>query len=256
MSNKNKYGGKTGGTKRRRKKYEAENGKTSFTAGSQSPTKKAKLEAKTKSQKEYIEVIKDHDIIFADGPAGCGKTFVATALGIQGVLAGDYERLVITRPVLEAGENLGFLPGSASEKIRPYIEPIYDTLRHFIGVSDVQTLINRGKIEIAPLAYMRGRTFDDAFIIVDEAQNCTMKQLKMAITRIGQNSKIIVNGDVTQSDWVDGDTNNALIQHIRVFEQAKHEKITVYRFDLTHIVRNAIIGEYLSIIEAKHANTN
>lgn len=254
MSNKNKYGGTYGGTKKRRKKYEARNGKTEFTA--QSNKKPQKLTAKTESQKQYIEIIHENDIVFADGPAGCGKTFVATALGLQGLLNGDYERLVITRPVLEAGENLGFLPGNANEKIRPYIEPIFDTLRHFVSVTDVQTLINSRKIEIAPLAYMRGRTFDNSFIIVDEAQNCTMKQLKMAITRIGSASKIVVNGDVTQSDWDDAQ-ENALEEHMKKFKKAKHPKIAVYSFNPKEIVRNAIIGEYLEIIEGgKSGNTN
>lgn len=261
MSNKSRYGGKAGGTKRRRKQYLASHGETEFTMQPPIRRQNKKLEAKTESQREYMEVIGEYDIIFADGPAGCGKTFVATAMGLQDVLAGKYERLVITRPVMEAGEKLGFLPGKASEKIRPYIEPIYDTLKHFVGLTDIQTMINRGQIEIAPLAYMRGRTFDDSFIIVDEAQNCTMKQLKMAITRIGQNSKIIINGDITQSDWeeqaLENAGLNALKKHIDVFESVKHPKITVYRFNPLEIVRNSVIGEYLQILEGnRNVNTN
>lgn len=261
MSNKNKYGGKAGGTKRRRKQYSAKHGETEFSMQPPVRRQNKKLETKTDSQREYVRIIDGYDIIFADGPAGCGKTFVATALGLQGVLVGKYERLVITRPVMEAGEKLGFLPGKASEKIRPYIEPIYDTLKHFIGLAEIQTLINRGQIEIAPLAYMRGRTFDDSFIIVDEAQNCTLKQLKMAITRIGQNSKIIVNGDITQSDWeeqlLENAGLNALKRHIEVFENIDHPKIKVYRFNPLEIVRNSLIGEYLQILEGnRNADTN
>lgn len=260
MSNKNKYGGKVGGTKRRRKQYTAKHGEAEFSMQPLTRKQVKRLEAKTDSQRAYMEIIEDHDIVFADGPAGCGKTFVATAMGLQGVLSGKYERLVITRPVMEAGERLGFLPGKASEKIRPYIEPIYDTLKHFISLTDVQTMINRGQIEIAPLAYMRGRTFDDSFIIVDEAQNCTMKQLKMAITRIGQNSKIIVNGDVSQSDWDEGfvaANDNPLQYHIQAFSKVVHPKIVVYRFNPLEIVRNSLIGEYLQILEgAKNGQSN
>jgi phosphate starvation-inducible protein PhoH and related proteins len=258
MSNKKKYGGPKGGTKRRRKQSLAAGYTGDFEMQSQVKPRQKKnltLNALSESQSKYIELIDEYDIIFADGRAGCGKTFVSTAIGLIRVLKGEYDKLVVTRPVMEAGERLGFLPGNPTEKIRPYIEPIHDTLKHFISTQEIQTLINSGKIEIAPLAYMRGRTFNNSFIIVDEAQNCSMKQLKMAITRLGKASKIIVNGDVSQSDFEE-DGPNALKRHIEIFEKKKHSKIAVFRFNPNEIVRNSLIAEYLDAMESTNAKSN
>jgi phosphate starvation-inducible PhoH-like protein len=217
----------------------------------QPPIEEAKEEfaTKTPSQEKYVEIIKNNHIIFADGAAGCGKTFVATAVGLQMLLGGEYERLIITRPVMEAGESLGFLPGKVNEKFKPYIQPVMDALHKFLTPYEVAQFIQRGKIEIAPIAYMRGRTFDDSFIIVDEAQNCSMKQLKLAVTRLGKNSKIVVNGDVTQADIAcHSSYGNALSKHIREFTNNKKEGIAVFKFDVNDIIRNKILIDYLDVI--------
>lgn len=196
---------------------------------------------RTEHQKQLVEIIDKSVITIVNGPAGSGKTFVSAAIGLQMLMRKDIERLIITRPAVEAGENLGYLPGSHTEKLRPYMDPIFDVLNLFLGYSDINTLQNNGKIVISPLAYMRGRTFDNCMIIVDEAQNCTMKQLKMAITRVGQNSKIIVNGDTTQSDI---SNNTALETHI-IKLRLVDKRISVFEFDNNDIIRNEVIDIYL-----------
>ncbi|MDS3859511.1 PhoH family protein [Thermosynechococcaceae cyanobacterium BACA0444] len=158
------------------------------------------IRAKTFRQRQYIQAIRDHTLTFGIGPAGTGKTFLATVLAIQALLSNEFERLILTRPAVEAGEKLGFLPGDLQQKIDPYLRPLYDALYEFVEPEKISNLMERGVIEVAPLAYMRGRTLNNAFVILDEAQNTTPAQMKMVLTRIGFNSKLVVTGDVTQTD--------------------------------------------------------
>lgn len=154
-------------------------------------------------QKEYVEGVASHDIVFAIGPAGTGKTYLAVAMALAALKRGEIEKIFLSRPVVEAGENLGFLPGDLQEKIDPYIRPIFDALHDMIGREKTQRMIDTGVLEIAPLAYMRGRTLNNAFAVLDEAQNSTIMQMKMFLTRLGVNSKAIVTGDITQIDLVE-----------------------------------------------------
>ncbi|TNU82286.1 PhoH family protein [Lactococcus cremoris] len=151
-------------------------------------------------QKTYVDSVKQHDIVFGIGPAGTGKTFLAVVMAVQALRNGQVKRIILTRPAVEAGESLGFLPGDLQEKVDPYLRPVYDALFQILGKTATERMMERGVIEIAPLAYMRGRTLDDAFVILDEAQNTTSMQMKMFLTRLGFNSKMIVNGDISQID--------------------------------------------------------
>ena len=156
------------------------------------------VRVKNMGQKRYIEAIQKYDVVFGIGPAGTGKTFLAVVMAIAAFKKGEVSRIILTRPAVEAGESLGFLPGDLKEKVDPYLRPIYDSLYAILGVETTNRLMERGVIEVAPLAYMRGRTLDDAFVILDEAQNTTQAQMKMFLTRLGFNSKMVVNGDQTQ----------------------------------------------------------
>lgn len=158
------------------------------------------IRAKTFHQRQYVQAIRTHDLTFCIGPAGTGKTYLAAMLGVQALLEEKFERLILTRPAVEAGEKLGFLPGDLQEKINPYLRPLYDALYELIDPLKVPSLMEKGTIEIAPLAYMRGRTLSNAFVILDEAQNTTPAQMKMVLTRLGFNSRMVVTGDVTQTD--------------------------------------------------------
>ena len=158
------------------------------------------IKCKTLGQQEYVQAIRDHDLTFAVGPAGTGKTYLAMALAVVALKNKEVERIVLTRPAVEAGEKLGFLPGDLTQKVDPYLRPLYDALYDFMGVDSYQKLLERGTVEVAPLAYMRGRTLSDSFIILDEAQNTTSEQMKMFLTRLGFHSKVVVTGDVTQTD--------------------------------------------------------
>jgi phosphate starvation-inducible PhoH-like protein len=158
------------------------------------------IRAKTFRQRQYVKAIQSHDVTFGIGPAGTGKTFLAAVLAVQALLNNDYERLILTRPAVEAGEKLGFLPGDLQQKVDPFLRPLYDALYEFIDPEKIPDLMERSKIEVAPLAYMRGRTLSNAFVIVDEAQNTTPAQLKMVLTRLGFGSKMVVTGDITQTD--------------------------------------------------------
>ncbi|MBE7050367.1 MAG: PhoH family protein [Ruminococcaceae bacterium] len=162
------------------------------------------VKSKTLGQKNYVEAIKNNTITFGIGPAGTGKTYLAVAMAVKEFKAKNISRIILTRPAVEAGEKLGFLPGDLQNKVDPYLRPLYDALYEMFGMEAYQRLTERGAIEIAPLAYMRGRTLDDSFIILDEAQNTTPEQMKMFLTRIGFNSKAIVTGDITQMDLPDG----------------------------------------------------
>ncbi|OLP20293.1 phosphate starvation-inducible protein PhoH [Leptolyngbya sp. 'hensonii'] len=158
------------------------------------------IRAKTFRQRQYIKAVQTHDLTFCIGPAGTGKTFLAAVLAVQAFLANQYERLILTRPAVEAGEKLGFLPGDLQQKVNPYLRPLYDALYEFIEPEKIASLMERGVIEVAPIAYMRGRTLNNAFIILDEAQNTTPAQMKMLLTRLGFRSRMVVTGDLTQTD--------------------------------------------------------
>ncbi|MGV0025443.1 PhoH family protein [Phormidesmis priestleyi] len=158
------------------------------------------IRAKTFRQRQYIQAVRTHDLTFCIGPAGTGKTYLAAVLAVQALLANEYERLILTRPAVEAGEKLGFLPGDLQQKVNPYLRPLYDALYEFVDPEKIAGLMERGVIEVAPIAYMRGRTLNNAFVIIDEAQNTTPAQMKMLLTRIGFKSKMVVTGDLTQTD--------------------------------------------------------
>lgn len=158
------------------------------------------IRVKTIGQREYVNQMKKQDVVFGIGPAGTGKTFLAVVMAVKALKKGDIKRIILTRPAVEAGESLGFLPGDLKEKVDPYLRPLYDSLHTVLGQEHTARLIERGTIEIAPLAYMRGRTLDDAYVILDEAQNTTPNQMKMFLTRLGFGSKMVVTGDVTQID--------------------------------------------------------
>lgn len=162
------------------------------------------IQAKTLGQRHYVSMIRKNDMVFGVGPAGTGKTYLAVVMAVSALKEGRVQRIVLTRPAVEAGESLGFLPGDLKEKVDPYLRPIYDALHDVLGVEHTARLMERGTIEVAPLAYMRGRTLDDAFVILDEAQNTTEEQIKMFVTRLGFGSKMVVNGDLTQVDLPKG----------------------------------------------------
>jgi phosphate starvation-inducible PhoH-like protein len=162
------------------------------------------IKPKTVGQKKYVDAIRKNTVVFGIGPAGTGKTYLAMAVAVQALMAKQVNRLILTRPAVEAGEKLGFLPGTLSEKIDPYLRPLYDALYEMIDAEQIGRMMERGTIEVAPLAYMRGRTLNDSFIVLDEAQNTTPEQMKMFLTRLGFNSKAVVTGDITQIDLPSG----------------------------------------------------
>src|SRR5262245_58490592 len=164
------------------------------------PSRRKMIAPKTVNQKRYVDAIRTHDLVIAIGPAGTGKSYLAVAMAVSALIKREAARIILTRPAVEAGERLGFLPGDLFEKVHPYLRPLYDALYDMLEPDQVAALCERGAIEIAPLAYMRGRTLNDAFIILDEAQNTTSEQMKMFLTRLGFNAKMVVTGDVTQVD--------------------------------------------------------
>lgn len=202
------------------------------------------IRIKNLGQREYIEAIKKNDVTFGIGPAGTGKTFLAVVMAIAALKKGEVQKIIVTRPAVEAGENLGFLPGDLKEKVDPYLRPIYDALYQIFGTEHTNRLMERGVIEIAPLAYMRGRTLDDAFVILDEAQNTTVMQMKMFLTRLGFNSKMIINGDISQIDLPKGSLSG-LVHAIKVLENVK--QIAFVNFSAQDVVRHPVVAK---IIEA------
>jgi len=204
------------------------------------------ISPKTLNQAKYVSSINHHSITFAIGPAGTGKTYLAVAVGLGHLMAGRVERIILTRPAVEAGESLGFLPGDLIQKINPYLRPLYDALFDLISFEKVSKLIEKGTIEIAPLAYMRGRTLNRAFIILDEGQNTTVSQMKMFLTRLGNNSKIVISGDVTQID-IEKPKRSGLLNAMRVLK--KLDEIAFIEFGREDICRHPIVEKIVAAYE-------
>ncbi len=201
---------------------------------------------KTIGQKRYIESINNNDIVFGTGPAGTGKTYLAIALACQAFRNKQFERIILTRPAVEAGESLGFLPGDLKEKVDPYLRPVYDALFEIIGGEQYQKYIEKGLIEIAPLAYMRGRTLDKSFIILDEAQNTTPEQMKMFLTRLGYSSKMVITGDLTQTDLPRGKMSGLK----NAIELLKYTKgIGIEELQKVDIVRHPLVRKVIEVYE-------
>ena len=210
--------------------------------------RKGAISARTKGQSIYLKNVINNDIVFGIGPAGTGKTFLSMAFALSSLESGAVERIILCRPAVEAGENLGFLPGDLKEKVDPYLSPLYDALDKMLPKNKMSLLIENNSIEIVPLAYMRGRTLDNAFMILDEAQNSTIMQMKMFLTRLGIGSKAIINGDITQID-LDDDKHSGLIQATKILKDVSGIGFTY--FDDNDIVRHPlvkkIIGAYDTI---------
>lgn len=201
------------------------------------------VKPKTLGQKKYVDLIAKNTVVFGVGPAGTGKTYLAVAMAVKAFRAKEVNRIILTRPAVEAGEKLGFLPGDLQQKVDPYLRPLYDALFDMMGADNFQKYQERGSIEVAPLAYMRGRTLDDSFIILDEAQNTTPEQMKMFLTRLGFNSKIVVTGDITQIDLPDG-KKSGLKEAIKILRDIKD--IETVRFTDKDVVRHRLVQDIIN----------
>jgi len=209
------------------------------------------IRVKTIGQRHYVKTIKKKDIVFGIGPAGTGKTYLAVVLAIAALKEGSVKRIMLTRPAVEAGENLGFLPGDLQEKVDPYLRPLYDALHDVLGPDQTAKAFERGLIEVAPLAYMRGRTLDDSFIILDEAQNTTPEQIKMFLTRLGFGSKMVITGDVTQIDLPRG-RKSGLIEASRILKDI--EEIGFILFSEQDVVRHSLVQKIIMAYNAFEEN--
>jgi phosphate starvation-inducible PhoH-like protein len=200
------------------------------------------IRPKTLNQKRYVDAIDQHTVVFGIGPAGTGKTYLAVAKAVQALQAKQVNRIILTRPAVEAGEKLGFLPGTLTDKIDPYLRPLYDALHDMVDPDSIPRLMEAGTIEVAPLAYMRGRTLNDAFIILDEAQNTSTEQMKMFLTRLGFGSRVVVTGDVTQVDLPSGTTSG-----LRVVEQilGDVDDVAFCRLGSSDVVRHRLVGQII-----------
>ena len=210
-------------------------------------TRRKVVEPRTEAQKAYVKALFDHELAFGIGPAGTGKTYLAVAVGVSMFLGGHVDRIVLSRPAVEAGERLGFLPGDAKEKVDPYMQPLYDALNDFLPAKQVQKMLEEKVIEIAPLAFMRGRTLSHAFIVLDEAQNATSMQMKMFLTRLGEGSRMVVTGDRTQIDLPRG-VPSGLIEAERLLQGVP--KISFTRFTSRDVVRHPLVAAIIEAYEA------
>ncbi len=204
------------------------------------------IRVKTIGQRHYIQAIKRNDLVFGIGPAGTGKTYLAVVMAINALKSGKMKRIILTRPAVEAGESLGFLPGDLKEKVDPYLRPLYDALHDLLGTEQTQRMIERGTIEIAPLAYMRGRTLDDAFVILDEAQNTTEAQMKMFLTRLGFGSKMVITGDRTQIDLPKG-VKSGLVRSEEILKSVKG--LTFVYLEQSDVVRHPLVARIITAYE-------
>ncbi len=210
------------------------------------------IRPKTLGQKEYVDAIDEHTIVFGVGPAGSGKTYLAVAKAVQALQSKQVTRIILTRPAVEAGEKLGFLPGTLSDKIDPYLRPLYDALRDMLDPEMIPKLMDAGVIEVAPLAYMRGRTLNDAFVILDEAQNTTPAQMKMFLTRLGFGSKMIVTGDITQVDLPTGQKSGLrLVRNILRGVEGIH----FAELSSKDVVRHSLVGRIVDAYDSYEENT-
>jgi phosphate starvation-inducible PhoH-like protein len=215
-------------------------------SGRQRTFGKKLLAPKTVNQRRYMEAIERNDLVFGVGPAGTGKTYLAVAMGVSALMAKRVARIILTRPAVEAGERLGFLPGTLQEKVDPYLRPLYDALYDMLEADKVEKLLERAVIEVAPIAFMRGRTLNDSFIILDEAQNSTAEQMKMVLTRQGSNSKMVVNGDVTQIDLPPG-KRSGLLDALDVLKGVTG--ISFINFDERDVVRHSLVQRIVKAYE-------
>jgi len=204
------------------------------------------VRAKTFRQRQYIEALRKRDLTFCIGPAGTGKTFLAVVVAVQALLTNQYEKLILTRPAVEAGEKLGFLPGDLQQKIDPYLRPLYDAINEFIDPEKLPSLMERGVIEVAPLAYMRGRTLNNAFVIVDEAQNTTPSQIKMVLTRLGFHSRMVITGDMTQTDLLPNQQSGLAVA-VNVLRHV--EGIAFCEFSQKDVVRHPLVQRIVAAYE-------
>jgi phosphate starvation-inducible protein PhoH and related proteins len=206
------------------------------------------IRVKTLGQRHYVSAMKKKDLVFGVGPAGTGKTYLAVVMAVNALKSGQVKRIILTRPAVEAGESLGFLPGDLKEKVDPYLRPLYDSLHDILGTEHTQRLMERGIIEIAPLAYMRGKTLDDAYVILDEAQNTTMAQMKMFLTRLGFGSKMVITGDKTQIDLPKGVTSGLMIA-----EEILHDVsgIKFIYLEQSDVVRHPLVAKIIQAYESK-----
>lgn len=204
------------------------------------------IKCKTLGQKKYVQALKKHTVVFGVGPAGTGKTYLAVAMAVLAYKNKEVSRIILTRPAVEAGEKLGFLPGDLQNKVDPYLRPLYDALYDFLGAENFKILSERGVIEVAPLAYMRGRTLNDAYIILDEAQNCTVEQMKMFLTRFGEGSRVVVTGDITQID-LPIDRRSGLVHALRVLNDV--EGIAMVYLTARDVVRHEMVQRIVRAYE-------
>jgi phosphate starvation-inducible PhoH-like protein len=218
-----------------------------FLKGSLTPAGKRRVAPKTINQRRYLDAIEAHDIVFGIGPAGTGKTYLAMAQAVSFLVAKKVSRIILARPAVEAGEKLGFLPGDLQEKVNPYLRPLYDALYDMLDVERVARYIERGTIEIAPIAFMRGRTLNDSFVILDEAQNTTTEQMKMFLTRLGFGAKAVITGDITQIDLPSGRTSG-LVEAMKVVSGI--EGISFIHFDERDVVRHRLVQQIVKAYEA------
>ena len=218
-----------------------------FLKGAPRTSGKRQVMPKSVNQRKYLEAIDQHDIVFGIGPAGTGKTYLAMAQAVSYLLAKRISRIILARPAVEAGEKLGFLPGDLQEKVNPYLRPLYDALYDMLEVERAERLIERGTVEVAPIAFMRGRTLNDAFVILDEAQNTTSEQMKMFLTRLGFGSKAVITGDITQIDLPTGRTSG-LVEAMTVVGNI--EGIAFIRFDEKDVVRHSLVQQIVKAYDA------